>query len=40
MDKEKLKEICREAVKVYFDENCTVKEALEKAEKILEGAVK
>ncbi|WP_168198413.1 hypothetical protein [Crassaminicella thermophila] len=39
MDKRKLKEIAEEAVKIYFDEYCTVAEALEKAEKILRGKI-
>lgn len=38
MDKQKISKILNEAVKIYFDYNCTAKEAIEKAKKIYEGA--
>lgn len=33
----RIEEIAREAVKIYFDYNCTAKEAIEKAIKVYKG---
>lgn len=38
MDKSKIEAVVKEAVKIYFDQNCSVKEAIEKAREIYEGA--
>lgn len=38
MDKQQINKILNEAVKIYFDYNCTAKEAIEKAMKMHEGA--
>lgn len=38
MDKSKVEAIVKEAVRIYFDYNCSPEEALEKAKEIYEGA--
>lgn len=38
MDKSKVEAVAKEAVKIYFKENCSVKDAIEKAREIYEGA--
>lgn len=35
MSKEEFREIVEEVVKIYFDYNCSVKEAIEKAKEVI-----